>query len=76
MTGVRIEDFLSQGNLVIEGKAQQIVGTRMDFCFMDFQSSINFTCSQRVFSLGPKRNLFQKVVFWAKPNAQVTPAFT
>ena len=31
MTGVRTEDFLSQGNLVIEGKAQQIVGTHMDF---------------------------------------------
>ena len=47
----------------------------LDFCFMDLLSSIRFARSQRVISLGPKRNFFQKIAFWAEPYAQVAPAF-
>ena len=35
------------------------------FSFMDLQRSINFPHLVRVFGLCPKRNFYQKVVFWA-----------
>ena len=39
------------------------------FWFIDLLWSINFARFERVFCLSSKRNFFQKVVFWAEPNA-------
>ena len=36
---------------------------------MDLLRSINIARFERIFCLGPKRNFYQKVVFWAEPNA-------
>nr|POE62578.1 hypothetical protein CFP56_42592 [Quercus suber] len=65
-----------QGNLVICGRANGYITERaFSFLFMDLLSSIFLARSQSIFCLGPKRSFFQKVAFWAEPNAKSSSAF-
>ena len=45
------------------------------FWFMDLLQSINFARFGLLFCLSPKRNFFQKVTFWAQPNAFFSQLF-
>ena len=45
------------------------------FWFMDLLRSINFARFGLIFFLSPKCNFFQKVAFWAQPNAFFSQLF-
>ena len=50
--------------------AQRIYqNAQFTFWFMDLRRSINFARFGRYFCLSPKCSFYQKVAFWAEPNA-------